>query len=195
MESYSNSAENKAIAPVDIQKECSSYLTGAKNESREDTRPVKKISDSITETSRIVEHNDINAENRLFGGRLMEWIDEAASLTAIRHSECRITTASIDNLEFKQGAYLGNIIVIRAKITHVGRTSMEIRVDSYREDKETGLRHPINRAYLVVVCIDDEGHPKEVPYRVVPETVSEEAEWEGALKRLKYRKKRIKEGF
>ena len=72
---------------------------------------------------------------------------------------------------------------------------MEVRVDVYFEDRETGTRRMINRAYFTEVCIDEKGHPVPVPYGIEPETESEKAEYEGALKRIEMRKLRRSEGF
>ena len=130
---------------------------------------------------------------RLFGGQLMQWIDELAGIVSMRHAGGRITTASIDNLNFKAGAYLNDTIVLIGRITYVGRTSMEVRVDTYVEDLE-GMRRVINRAYVVMVAIDEEGHAVEVPGLVV-ESESEKAEWEAGQKRYALRKQRRREGF
>ena len=155
----------------------------------------KDVSDSTTEWTRIIKYEDINGENRLFGGRLMEWIDELAVTVAIRHSGNPVTTAAVDNMQFKQGAKLNDIVVLIGKITHVGRTSMEVRVDTYVEDYRTGMGHVLNRAYLTEVCIDDDDTPVLVPYGLNVKTESEKAEWEGAEKRIELRKQRRREGF
>ena len=86
------------------------------------------------------------------------------------------------------------MVVIIARLTHVGHSSMEVRVDSYVEDHE-GFRHVINRAYLTLVCVDTDGRPKSVPYGLNVTSESEKAEWEGAEKRIELRKERRMEGF
>ncbi|MBO4456393.1 MAG: acyl-CoA thioesterase [Butyrivibrio sp.] len=155
----------------------------------------KNVEDSITEWTRVVKYGDINSENRLFGGKLMSWIDEVAGTVAIRHSGNPVATAAVDNMQFKQGAKLDDIIVIIGKITYVGKTSMEVRVDTYVEDRRNGMRHVLNRAYLTEVCIDDDDTPVLVPYGLNVKTESERAEWEGAEKRIALRKQRRMEGF
>ena len=102
--------------------------------------PAKKVSASETHQLHVVIHPDINGFGRLFGGRLLEWIDEVAGATARRHCGKDATTVAIDNLYFKSGAYLNDIIVLIGKVTHVGHTSMEVRVDTYREEQDL-LRH------------------------------------------------------
>ncbi|MBR1893314.1 MAG: acyl-CoA thioesterase, partial [Lachnospiraceae bacterium] len=142
----------------------------------------------------VIRHEDINGTGRLYGGRLLSWIDETAATCAQRHTSLEITTASIDNLTFKQGVYLNEIVVLIAKVTYVGKTSIEVRVDSYVEDKE-GFRHPINRAYLTYVAITREGTPVPIPYGLKVEKENEKMEWETALLRKKNRIERSRAGF
>lgn len=153
----------------------------------------KLVKDSITEQSHLLMPKHMNGSYRLFGGLLMEWIDVVAGITARRHAGTDVTTAAVDNLQFKQGAYVNDTIVLVGRITHVGNTSMEVRVDTYVEDLH-GMRRSINRAYLVMVATDSEGRPVRVPgLKIVSE--SERAEWEGAKKRQEMRMIRRKEGF
>ncbi len=158
------------------------------------TEKKKRVSDSMTEQFRLLRYEDINGANRLFGGKLVAWIDEVAGVTAIRHCETQVTTASIDSLQFKEPAFLGNMIVIIGRITYVGRTSMEVRVDCYIEDVK-GYRHPINRAYVTMVSLDENERPRPVEFELVPETEGERAEWENGKKRTELRKQRRREGF
>lgn len=153
----------------------------------------KHVSDSITEQVQIIMPSHINGADRLFGGQLVQWIDVVAGVVARRHSGCNVTTAAIDNLQFKAGAFMNNTLVLIGKITYVGRTSMEIRVDTYVEDL-AGMRKVVNRAYLVMVALDDAGKPVEVPGLIL-QTETEKAEWEAARKRHILRTKRRKEGY
>lgn len=153
----------------------------------------KKVSDSETQQLRVVIYPDINGFGRLFGGKLLSWIDEVAGATARRHCGCNATTVAIDNLHFKSGAYLNDIIVLIGKVTHVGRTSMEVRVDTYIEDAD-GTRRPINRAYFVMVAMGEDGKPTAVPPLIL-ENDGERMEWENAEKRRELRLMRKKEGF
>ncbi len=158
-------------------------------------RPAKRVADSITEATRIVRYEDINGFGRLFGGRLMEWIDDAAGICAMRHCGGMITTASVDNLEFKNPGELGEVLHITARITHVGRSSMEVRTDSFAEDVATGERKLINRAYLTEVYVDEQGHALEVPFGLALETDEDKAEWDAALMRKGMRAARASGGF
>ena len=153
----------------------------------------RKVSESVVETIHIVRPNHLNGADRLFGGILMQWIDEMAGIVAHRHAGTIVTTACVDNLNFKAGAYLGNTVVLIGKITYVGRTSMEVRIDTYVEDSQ-GMRKMINRAYEVMVALDENDNKVEVPGLIV-ETEAEKAEWQGAEKRYALRRERRIEGY
>ena len=159
------------------------------------SKGLKRSVDSLTEITKLIQYRDINGQNRLFGGRLMEWIDEAAGVAAMRHCGGNAVTLMVDSLKFKKGAYINDIVVLIAKVTYVGRTSMEVRVDSYVEEKHTGLRRAINHAYLTCVHVDDEGRPLPIEYGLEPVGLTEKAEWEGAQRRIAIRKHRTAEGF
>lgn len=156
-------------------------------------RPTKTVADSLTEQQYLIRPTHINHYGRLFGGRLLEWIDEIAGIVAIRHSNAIVTTAAIDNLQFKAPAFEGDMIVLQGRVTCVGRTSMEIRVDTYIETLQ-GDHVMINRAYIDMVAIDNEGNPIEVPDLLI-ETPEQQAEYEAALKRKAMRKQRRLEHF
>ena len=153
----------------------------------------KKISDSTIEHVYQIRPEHLNGAGRLFGGRLMEWIDEIAGLVGMRHAQTDITTASVDNLKFIHGAYQNDLIVLIARLTYVGNTSMEVRVDTYMEGYD-GVRKPINRAYVTLVAMDENDHPTKVPGLIL-ETEAERAEWEAGEKRRQMRKQREREGF
>ena len=91
----------------------------------------RTVSDSRVETVHMVRPNHMNAAGRLFGGQLMQWLDEVAGLVAKRHIRGNVITASVDNLRFIHGAYQGEMVVIIGKATYVGNSSMEVRVDTY----------------------------------------------------------------
>ena len=159
-----------------------------------DPRPKRTVDFSQVENVYVIRYENINPTGRLFGGQLVSWIDEVAGACAMRHSGLPVTTASIDNLTFKRGATLADRLVLLARMTYVGRTSCEVRVDSFIEDQE-GFRHVINRAFLTYVAIDDNGKPQEIPYALDVRTVAEQARWDGALLRRNNRKSRKDIGF
>ncbi|MGI5893251.1 MAG: acyl-CoA thioesterase [Candidatus Merdivicinus sp.] len=159
----------------------------------DNNRPFKTVAASRTEQSYIIMPAHINGYNRLFGGQLMQWIDIVAGIVARRHCETNITTVSIDNLLFKAPAHVNDLIVLQGQVTYVGRTSMEVRVLTFVEDIH-GMRKLINRAYLVMVAIDEQERPTPVP-AIKPETMEEQFEYECAIKRDAIRKQRRTEAF
>ena len=156
-------------------------------------RRKKTVEASMTEQVHLIMQQHLNGSGRLFGGALMQWIDEMAGIVAYRHAGTIVTTACVDNLNFKAGAYLGDTVVLIGKLTYVGRTSMEVRIDTYVESPD-GTRRVINRAYEVMVALDENDNKVEVPGLIV-ETESEKAEWLGAQKRNELRKERRREGY
>ena len=156
-------------------------------------RKQKRVEDSRTENTYLIMPKHINGYGRLFGGILLQWIDEVAGIVAHRHAGSIVTTACVDNLNFKAGAYLGDTVVLIGRMTYVGKTSMEVRVDTYAEDAD-GTRRMINRAYEVLVALDENDKKIEEPGLIV-ETEAQRAEWIGGEKRYELRKQRRKEGF
>ena len=145
----------------------------------------KYVKDSYAQQVHVLTMSNINGYNRLFGGQLMCWIDEVAAVVARRHSERNVTTASIDSLEFKRAAYANDTVVIKGKITYAGRTSMEINVKTFVE-KLHGERILINDAYIVMVALDENEKPTEIPGLIL-KTDEEKHEWNEALKRRELR--------
>ena len=156
-------------------------------------REQRRVKDSMVEQVYIIRAQHINGFGRLFGGYLMQWIDEISGIVSRRHSGCQVTTAAIDNLNFKAGAYQNDMVVLVGKMTYVGKTSMEVRIDTFVEDNQ-GIRKIINHAYVVMVAIDEDGNALEVP-ELVAETEAEKAEWIGGGKRYQLRKQRRLEGY
>ncbi len=160
----------------------------------EHARPLKTVKDSRTELTHLILPRFLNASNRLYGGELLGWLDEMAGIVAMRHAGMNVVTASIEHLDFKAGAVQGDMVYIRGYITHVGNTSMEVRIDSYVEDLKTSIRHLINTAYFVMVAIGENGKPTQVPGLKIT-SIAEQMEWEAGQKRNALRKRRRQEGF
>ena len=151
----------------------------------------KRVSESRTEQVQILSQGTLNGYKRLFGGKLMEWIDVVAAVTARRHSGRNVTTAAVDSLEFKEAAYANDTLVIIGYITYTGNTSMEICVKTYVESLD-GTRRLINKAYVIMVALDENERPTHVPGLIL-ETEEEKREWEQALQRKTERSRRKKE--
>ena len=106
-----------------------------------DKRPMKTVGESRTEQLQIVLPGHSNGDGRLFGGRLMEWIYVVAAVVALRHSGVNVTTAAVDNLQFKAAAHIGEPVLLVGQMTRTGNTSMEVRVEVYVE-------HPVSYTHL-----------------------------------------------
>lgn len=156
-------------------------------------RKMKRVEDSLTEQSHLLMPKCLNAAGYLFGGQLLAWIDEPAGIVAKRHAEMNVVTVAVDNMYFKAGARVNDTIVLIGRLTHVGRSSMEVRIDTYCEALD-GTRTMINRAYFIMVGTDEHQHPVEVPGLII-EGVTQQIENEAAQKRAKLWKVRRQEGF
>lgn len=151
----------------------------------------KTVDASRTEQVQIVGQRDLNGYQRLFGGRLLEWIDTVAGVVARRHAGMNVTTAMIDSLEFCRAAHANDTIVLAGHIAWVGRTSMEVCVHTYVENLD-GSRELINKAHMIMVALDENERPAVVP-RLVVQTAEERSEWEAALERKRLRAIRARE--
>lgn len=159
------------------------------------TEPIsgRPVSASRTEQVQILLFDTMNGYSRLFGGKLMEWIDIVAAVVARRHCGKNVTTAAVDTLQFTAPAYINDTIILSGYITYAGKTSMEVCVRTFVENLD-GTRREINKAYLVMVAIDEEGNPVRVP-PVIAETEEEKREYTEAIKRREYRDLRRRENF
>jgi acyl-CoA hydrolase len=127
----------------------------------------------------------VNGVNRLFGGQLMAWIDMVAAVEARRHTRRHVTTAAVDNLKFLGPAFLDETVRLDAGVTWTGKTSLEVRVDSFVESLD-GAERMINRAYLVFVALGEDGRPTPAaPF--APATAEERDEWKRAEERRRIR--------
>lgn len=156
-------------------------------------RIMKRVEDSMAEQSHLLMPRCMNAAGFLFGGQLLAWLDEIAGIVAKRHAQMNVVTVAIDNMYFKSGAKVNDTIVLIGRLTYVGRSSMEVRIDTYAEDL-SGVRTMINRAYFVMVGTDENQHPVEVPGLLI-EGVTQQIEWEAGKKRAELRRLRKNEGF
>ena len=145
------------------------------------------VQDSLTRQTRMLMYQDLNTRGKLYGGRLLEWIDMVAGITGRRYCGTEVTTAAIDKLDFLTAAKLGDILEIIGKVTYVGNTSFEVKVETY-VDRQNGERERINRAYLVMVALDEEERSIRPP-RLVLKNDEERLEYEAAEQRYLARKK------
>ncbi len=144
----------------DIAKEYRNSLVG------------KAPSVSQVEMTELVLPNDTNLLGNLLGGRLMHWIDIAGAMAASRHAERIVATVALDSLDFRHPARMGELVILKAKLTWTGRTSMEVSVNVYAENIKSGKTILTNKAYITFVALDESGKPAPVP-PILPETEEE----------------------
>ena len=144
-------------------------------------RMMKRVEDSYTTQVQLLTQANLNGYNRLFGGKLMSWMDIVAAVAARRHSGRNVTTVSVADLEFKAPAHANDTLMLTAHVCYVGRTSMDVCVHVYVEEL-SGERKLINQAHFNMVALDENERPTEVPGLIL-ETDQQRAEWAEAEKR------------
>lgn len=148
--------------------------------------PARPVRDSYFEYSEITLPNDANPLGTLFGGKLMQWVDLAASISAARHARCAVVTASIDSLTFLRPVKIGQLVILKSAVNRVFRSSMEIGVKVFVEDLHTGDVQHVSSAYLTFVAINEKGEKTGIP-PVNPENDEERRRYEQAGQRRAYR--------
>jgi acyl-CoA hydrolase len=146
----------------------------------------KSVSESQTEMVEVVLPNDANPLGNILGGTVMHLIDIAGAIAAHRHSRSLVVTASVDHLDFLHPIRIGQLIVLRARVTRAFQTSMEVEVKVYLEDYLTGERRQTSSAFVTYVALDQEGQPRRVPV-LVPRTAEEKRRYREALERRRHR--------
>ena len=141
---------------------------------------------SLITMNELVLPNDTNTLNNLMGGRLLHWMDIAAAISAQKHCNRIVVTASVDNVSFSHPIKLGDVVTINAKVTRAFNTSVEVRLDVWAENIPSGHRVKSNEAYYTFVAVDQSGRTIPVP-PIIPETEEEKELFEGALRRRQLR--------
>jgi acyl-CoA hydrolase len=138
--------------------------------------------ESLTILTDLVLPSETNPLNNLFGGELLARMDRAASIAARRHSRRIVVTASVNHVAFNRAVPLGSVVTVEAKVSRAFKSSMEIYIDVWVEDRESGDRSLANEAIYTFVAVDEMGRPLSVP-GIQPETEIEKKRYEGALRR------------
>src|SRR5262245_33715773 len=120
-----------------------------------------------------------NNLGHIFGGVILVMMDTTAAVCAMRHSRATCVTASIDRVDFREPIHLGDLVVMKASVNYVGRTSMEVGVRVEAEDMLSGRRRHTNSCYLTFVSVDEKGCPREVP-ALLPESDAEHRRYAAA---------------
>lgn len=142
----------------------------------------KTPKESLTILTDMVLPGETNPLGNLFGGELLARMDRACSIAARRHSRRIVVTASVNHVAFNKAVPVGSVVTIEAKVTRAFKSSMEIYVDVWSEDRESQKRSKVNEGIYTFVAVDDTGTPVAIP-KIKPETDLEKDRYEGALRR------------
>jgi len=156
-----------------------------------DQPKAKKPSESLTEMVQVVLPNDANPLGYLLGGTAMHLIDIAGAIACHRHTRCLLVTAAVDGLQFLHPIKVGDLIILKALVTAVWSTSLEVEVEVFSEETLTGVRRMTSRAFLTFVATDREGHRLGIPGLILEtdDEMQRASEAEGRrAERLKARK-------
>ena len=146
----------------------------------------KNASESDVIMTEMVLPNDTNTLNNLMGGRLLHWMDICAAISAQKHSNRIVVTASVDNVSFTEPIKLGNIVSMKARVTRSFNSSMEVFLEVWAEDIPAGNRVSTNTAFYIFVAVDQNGRPIEVP-ELIPENDVDKELYKSALRRRQLR--------
>jgi acyl-CoA hydrolase len=143
---------------------------------------VKTPSQSRTVITDLVLPSETNPIGNMFGGELLARMDRAASIAARRHSRRIVVTASVNHVAFNKMIPLGSVVTVEAHVSRAFKSSMEVYMDVWIEDRESGIKSKANEAIYTFVAVDEMGSPVPVP-PLTPETKLEQERFEGALRR------------
>ncbi|WP_456463400.1 acyl-CoA thioesterase [Lutibacter sp.] len=143
---------------------------------------IKAPKESLTILTDMVLPGETNPLGNLFGGELLARMDRACSIAAQRHSRRIVVTASVNHVAFTKAVPVGSVVTIEAKVSRAFKSSMEIYVDVWIEDRESQQRTKVNEGIYTFVAVDRTGTPVTVP-QIKPETKLEKERYEGALRR------------
>jgi acyl-CoA hydrolase len=146
----------------------------------------KRPQESFATMTEMVLPNDTNTLGNLMGGRLLHLMDIVSAISAAKHCNRVVVTASVDFVDFKSAIRLGEILELQAKVTRAFTTSMEVRIDVWAESLQSGDRRKSNVAYYTFVAVDQTGNPIPVS-QVEPETDEERELYESAIRRRELR--------
>jgi uncharacterized protein (TIGR00369 family) len=126
-------------------------------------REARSPEESTSEFTELMMPGQVNNLGHVFGGVVLSMVDRAAAVTAMRHARQSCVTVSINQVDFKEPIYAGEVITCTARVNYVGRTSMEIGVCVFAENPITGRRRHTNDCFLTFVAIDENSRPAPVP--------------------------------
>lgn len=146
----------------------------------------KTAKESLTITNELVLPNDTNTLNNLMGGRLLHLMDISAAISAQKHCNNIVVTASVDNVSFRHPIKLGDVITIESQVTRAFTTSMEVRIAVWAQNIPSGTKVLSNEAFYTFVAIDKNSKTVPVP-QLIPESAEEIKLYSSALHRRELR--------
>jgi acyl-CoA thioesterase YciA len=106
---------------------------------------------------------DTNPNGDIFGGWLMSQMDHAGGTCAMRRSGGRVVTAAVDGMAFLTPVHVGDQVSLYAQVLSVGRSSMKIMVEAWRQTRESDASVQVTKALFTFVAIGEDGRPRAVP--------------------------------
>ncbi|OGX41681.1 MAG: hypothetical protein A3F87_00715 [Omnitrophica WOR_2 bacterium RIFCSPLOWO2_12_FULL_51_24] len=153
-------------------------------------KKAKCISESETVLSEVMMPVYANHYGSVHGGTILKLVDEAAFVAATKHARKNVVLASMDHIVFKHPVNIGDMLNIRARLCHVGHSSMDIEVEIEAEKLKEGRVVKIGSAHLTMVALDERGRPAGVP-KIILKTARERMKSRQAFARRKERLSRI----
>ena len=142
-------------------------------------KKAKAVRASFSVVADLMFPTDANMHGTVFGGRVLQMVDKAASVCAMRHAGGLVVTVAMERVEFLVPIRVGSFLIAEARLNHVGRSSMEVGVEVYSEDLVKGLRQHTNSCLVTMVAVDAKGRPAPVPSLLL-ETPDEKERWAAA---------------
>lgn len=146
----------------------------------------KPVRASLTELSDLTYPPNANIHGTVFGGHILQMVDKAAAVCAMRHAGAAVVTVAMDRVEFLVPIRVGDLVIVEARVNFAGRSSMEIGVEVYSEHLTEGTRIHTNSCLVTMVAVDKSGKPVAVPPLLL-ETKDEKARFAAAVERRKQR--------
>jgi acyl-CoA hydrolase len=138
--------------------------------------------ESVTDVADLMFPPDANMHGTVFGGKVLQMVDKAASVCAMRHAGKPCVTVAMERVEFLIPIRVGTFLIAKARVNYTGRSSMEIGVEVYAEDMPGGTRQHTNSCLVTMVAVDGSGRPAPIPPLLL-ETPDEKERWQAAEKR------------
>tara|TARA_B100001123_G_C14844793_1_gene841600 strand:- start:213 stop:683 length:471 start_codon:yes stop_codon:yes gene_type:complete len=151
----------------------------------------KYVKDSYVVMHELILPNDTNNLNTVFGGKVMQYMDLCAAMSAYKFARTAVVTASVDRLDFLAPASVGDMLILKSSVNYSHKSSMEVGVRIDAENVKTGKRRHTASAYLTFVSLDEDGKPKSID-NIVPESKDEKRRYNQGKERHAQRRERLK---